>query len=245
MRALVICLVFVAATIWAATVLADGTCADPGWHEPNTHEHGDAPPPWVVGSAWPPFTQCRESHVGYKGIRGVTPSGVESYLIVHILSTAGARSHGDHDYQLWMRDPSGAVSHWGQAGSSNTSMLDFGSPPPLICAKTGVAPSISETNGVEAWYNAEPGSLVFARLRWFIVGPNDAFCPGIVLGDGSQRFATWIVSASRFPGAHAQFVSSTLAPYCATDGKNPAFGCHFKFDRVLTDFAAAPMALPN
>ena len=90
-----------------------------GWHSPgshnglNNHEHGDAPPAWVLASAWQPFTQTRESHTGYKGVYDSSPGGAESYLIGHILSTEAARSHGDHDYQFWLRDPqSGQVFYW-------------------------------------------------------------------------------------------------------------------------------------
>src|SRR5262249_14373885 len=46
--------------------------AGSGWHLPTTHEHGDAPPAWVLASPQQPFTQTRELHVGYKGILGRT-----------------------------------------------------------------------------------------------------------------------------------------------------------------------------
>jgi hypothetical protein len=50
--------------------IADSPAADhpAGWHAPTTHEHGDAPPQWVLRSPVKPFTQTRESHVGYKGV---------------------------------------------------------------------------------------------------------------------------------------------------------------------------------
>lgn len=53
-----------------------------GWHPPgshdglNVHEHGAAPPDWVLTSGHAPFTQTREGHTGYKGVAATSANGV-------------------------------------------------------------------------------------------------------------------------------------------------------------------------
>jgi hypothetical protein len=173
----------------------------------NVHEHGDAPPAWVLDSAWPPFSQSRESHTGYKGAYAVSPGGAESYVITHILATPGARSHGDHDYQLWLRNPgSGEILYY--AG-----VLDFGNPPPLRTVDTGERPIIlgerSATDGCETWYS-RPGALVM-DLGWTICGRYTDFAGNILGGLGAVRTVDWIIPCDRLPAA------STLRQGCRTE----------------------------
>lgn len=189
-----------------------GTHPSTGWHPPVhaasgcyfQHEHGDAPPSWITSA----FTQNRESHVGYKGVLKSMSNGVESYLITHILSTISARSHGDHDYELWIKDPSGGQSHW--AGQ-----LDFGSPPPLRTSDTGERPIIQSIGdgGCETWYS-RPGAAV-VDLGWTICGRYQNFAGVTLGGNGTFRGTDWVIYPDRlatFPGA-----ASTLAQYAVTE----------------------------
>ena len=182
-----------------------------GWHPPVhaasgcyfQHEHGDAPPAWVAQS----FTQNSESHVGYKGVLKSMSNGVESYIITHILSTVSARSHGDHDYALWVKDPSGGISFW-------QGKMDFGSPPPFRLSDTGERPIILSIGdgGCETWYS-RPGNLVF-DLGWTICGRYEAFSGTVLGGNGTFRGTDWTIMKDRlatFPGA-----APTLAQYAQT-----------------------------
>lgn len=184
-----------------------------GWHPPgshdglNVHEHGDEPPAWVYASGHQPFTQSRESHTGYKGAYDTSPGGAQSYLITHILSTSAARSHGDHDYQLWLRNPAtGEVLYY--AG-----VLDFGNPPPLRTTDTGERPIIlgerNATDGCETWYS-RPGVLVM-DLGWTICGRYQDFAGNVLGGLGATRTADWVVPCDRLPAA------STLRQDCRTE----------------------------
>ncbi len=182
-----------------------------GWHAPVhgsgcyfQHEHGDAPPSWVANS----FTQNSESHVGYKGVLKSMANGVESYIVTHVLSTIAARGHGDHDYALWVRDPSGGISFW-------QGKMDFGDPPPLRLSDTGERPIILSVNdgGCETWYS-RPGSLVF-DIGWTICGRYQNFAGVTTGGDGSYRGTDWTIMKDRlssFPGA-----APTLAQYAVNE----------------------------
>lgn len=170
-----------------------------GWHEPgshdglNVHEHGDAPPAWATGA----LTQNRESHTGYKGVYDVSPGGAESYLVAHIISTEGARSHGDHDYQLYVRDPeSGHVFMW-------DGVLCFAepctAPAPERTSDTGERPIIlgerSSTDGCETWYS-DPGEKV-VDVGWTICGRYQAFDGTVLGGVGTFRTIDWIIPCNR------------------------------------------------
>lgn len=193
---------------------APGSHLDPITHRPlNIHEHGAPPPQWVLDSGHTPFIQTRESHVGYKGMYAPSDKGskgVESYLITHILSTVAAASHGDHDFQLWVKTPgTGAVSYW--AG-----LLDFGTPPITRTVDTGERPIILSKPGTmcQTWYQA-PGRLVF-DMGWTICGEYQTI-QGVTLGgNGSYRSADWVIYVSRlseFPGGDPD-----LAKFCTDDG---------------------------
>lgn len=186
-----------------------------GWHTPTTHEHGDPPPAWAVGA----FTQARESHAGYKGTYARMANGVESYLITHILSTAAARSHGDHDYQLWMRDPTGGVSFW-------QGVLDFGTPPALRTSDDGTRPVILSVGdgGCETWYSRAGVNVM--DVGWTICDRYEAFSGAVLAGRGLFRGMDWTVPANRLgaPG-YDGVVAPTLAPFCVVE-----FGvCRFSF----------------
>jgi hypothetical protein len=54
---------------------------------------------------------------------------------VHVLSTTSARSHGDHDAQLWLHGPSGELA-------AISFIADFGNPPSLRTRDAGERPII-------------------------------------------------------------------------------------------------------
>lgn len=189
-----------------ATPTATATPAPPvgGWHPAgshgglNVHEHGDAPPAWVTGA----FSQTRESHTGYKGALGRSPGGVESYLVAHIVSTETARSHGDHDYQLWLRDPeTGQVFSW--QGLLCFSAPDCLAPVPERRSDTGERPIVlgerSTSDGCETWYST-PGGIV-ADIGWTICGRYQGFDGTVLGGVGTFRTVDWVVPCDRLRGA--------------------------------------------
>lgn len=176
-----------------------------GWHPAgshdglNVHEHGIvAPPAWVLASGHPAFSQTRESHTGYKGAYDVSPGGVQSYFIGHIVSTEFARGHGDHDYELWLRDPeTGAVAYY-------TGVLNFGNPGltdpiPERTSDTGERPIALSVNdgGCETWYNRPGYSII--DIGWTICGRYQSFDGTVRGGVGTFRTVDWIVYCSDLP----------------------------------------------
>jgi hypothetical protein len=166
------------------------------------HEHGDAPPQWVTAFAQAnnkplPFSQTRESHTGYKGVFVRHSSGAESYFVGHILSNAMARSHGDHDYQLWLKTTDGKINYW-------DGLLCFAGPctgqPPLRTSDTGERPIILAQNdgACETWYGGAAGGIV--DVEWVICGRNSHFDTSRSSGVGTHRTVSWIFYADRFAG---------------------------------------------
>lgn len=118
------------------------------WHPPvvngctTGHEHGDAPPSWVVNSPLKPMLDNGEAHTGYKGFLFSYQSSkgtVQVYAILHSISTPAARSHQYHNYMIWAKDPAGRVSYW-------QGMADFGDPATARFSRSkgdpGVRPAI-------------------------------------------------------------------------------------------------------
>lgn len=209
-----ICPTIAAPTATATTVPPTATMVMPtqtpvtttGWHVPgthdglNNHEHGDAPPQWVTDAPDKPFTQSRESHTGYKGVYDVSPGGVESYFIGHVISTETARAHGDHDYQLWLRDAdTGAVFYYDGVlcfaepctAPTNERTVDDGSRPIVLGER-------SSTDGCETWYS-DPGNII-ADVGWTICQRYQAFDGTVLGGDGSFRTIDWIIPCDRLTG---------------------------------------------
>ena len=224
------------------------------WHGPsgNTHEHGDAPPAWVLSSNWQPFTQSRESHEGYKGALSTMPNGVQSYFIGHIVGTIFARSHGDHDYQLWIRDLQGNVSYWQgvNLGFSNDPINNPMMAIHLHAKRTGdtdpgTRPIVLGVDGTsisqglaacETWYS-KPGYAVL-DVGWTICGMPQDF-DGVSRGDGTFRTIDWILIPGRFPGRDSVHVAPTLADDCQVQ-----FGvCRFTFLVNSRDYGS--VAGPN
>lgn len=201
-----------------------------GWHPPTTHEHGDAPPAWVLASANPPFSQSRESHVGYKGALAVSPGGVASYLIVHILSTVAARAHGDHDFEMWLLDPETREVFY------VSGILDFGNPPPLRLRDTGERPIIlsADDGPCETWYS-RPGSPPAPDIGWTVCGRYAAFSGEVRGGLGTFRGADWIIPCRRLPAGHP------LADNCRDEFGVP----RLSWLRASHDYRAPGIIAPN
>ena len=217
-----LCLVALALLVAPFVVGAEGDHPAPppvvaahGWHPPTIHEHGDAPPAWVVGSAFQPFTQDAESHIGYKGAFVAYDNGLESYFIAHILTVPSARSHGDHQYQLWMREPNGAVSYWeGWLDFSPTAVPS--DPVPMRTYDTGERPiALAQGDGgCETWYS-KPGANV-VDVEWIVCGRVTNFAGESLGGVGLARLAGWGTYADRLrPGnPYGGVVSPTLVDNC-------------------------------
>lgn len=111
-----------------ATGGAVGTCGEAmdAWHPPvvngcNTgHEHGDAPPDWIVAAGYQAMfhgqfnTSPAENTAKHAAMKGfsTTLNGVDIYFRLHAASNPLDRSARYHSYEAWARDPSGGVSHW-------------------------------------------------------------------------------------------------------------------------------------
>ena len=228
---------------------ADGTCTNYGWHDTtvqhnglNVHEHGDAPPQWVLDSEMPPFAQCRELHQGYKGVYSVSANNVESYAIYHIISTTTAQGLANHDYQLWTREPSGAISTWGKLGSSNTSTLNFGTS--TVCQDPNIKgaprPTKTEFNQTHGWYTLRwPDVGSFLEVQWNITGANEPHCVPTPVTDGTSRNALWTLDRAELNNVDTRVLSPTLQMYCIPSGK----GFALAFNRAQFDYGIA--AVPN
>jgi hypothetical protein len=115
---------------------ATGICREAmnAWHLaivngcPTGHEHGDAPPSWVLDAGYfPTFGHAANTpnenalvhkHSAFKAF-SVHLQGVDIYVVMHLDTNPGGHVSRFHSYQVWARDSSGGVSHW-------HGWLDFG-----------------------------------------------------------------------------------------------------------------------
>lgn len=105
-------------------------CGNPidAWHVKCLHEHGDAPPQWLVDAVnnssllpKPLFNHMHGTgpaentakHAFMKGYRLVDPRGprVEAYAILHGSGVIQERVGRFHSAQVWVKDSSGGVSY--------------------------------------------------------------------------------------------------------------------------------------
>jgi hypothetical protein len=96
------------------------------WHPPvingcaTGHEHGDAPPSWIAAAGYNVSfhghfnTSPTEHTAKHAAMKGFTArfSNADIYFRVHAAANVLDRSARFHSYEVWARDPSGAVSHW-------------------------------------------------------------------------------------------------------------------------------------
>lgn len=107
------------------TVAQDACIPSHTWHAPACgHEHGDAPPQWIMDAG---YTVAFDEHGGFHGNTGETENTIkhmamkgfsatfgdqEVYVRTHIQSNVLDRSARYHSNEIWLRDAQGGVSHW-------------------------------------------------------------------------------------------------------------------------------------
>ena len=111
---------------------------DMHWHAPAAHgdrpvhEHGDAPPAWVIAAGYdvsfshnhgtPGENVAYWKHTAFKGWGGRFSDGQDWYGVFHLDTNPAGQSVRFHSYQLWSKDATGAVSHfsgWMDFGTGN------------------------------------------------------------------------------------------------------------------------------
>ena len=148
------------------------------WHAPGSHDglinhdHGDAPPQWVFDAGYTPGYDHpgmtpNENALKHTAMKGFTArmNGVDVYVIAHLDTHPNGQQTRFHSYQLWMRDPSGGVSHihgWMDFGEGDNAL------PNVATVETcpnfsGVRPVIGVNFpecpvGFENWYSRAGGS---------------------------------------------------------------------------------------
>ena len=178
---------------------------DSHWHAPGAHgdrpahEHGDAPPQWLLDAGYTPsFDHAGGTpgenhpywkHTAFKGWSGRF-ANQDWYGVFHLDFNPGGHVSRFHSYQLWIRDASGAVSHF-------NGWLDFGqgnnTGPNLVLQCEGddnVRPIISPPSldcpvSFESWY-ARAGQAGWMPDFGFNINPN--YYAG---GDPSDP-STWV-----------------------------------------------------
>lgn len=152
------------------------------WHPPGAHgdrpfhEHGAQPPQWVLDAGYMPMFAHAHGTVGenlpyYKhtafkaySARYVSTEGYaqDIYAILHQDFSPAGRASRFHSYQLWVRDPSGAVSHF--SGWNDFGVGDSAGPQLVEVCGTGssVRPVIMVNklgcaDVDEVWYGATYG----------------------------------------------------------------------------------------
>ena len=175
-----------------------GDMVDMYWHPPMAHgdrprhEHGDPPPTWLLdemgagevgevmlfthAGGTPGENVASYKHTAFKGWAGRF-NGVDWYGVFHLDFQPNGRTSRFHSYQLWMRDATGAVSHfngWLDFGEGNSTGPQV---VPLCGSDTGVRPVMTPTQPgcpvrFESWYARAGGSGGWAPDVGFNVNPN-------------------------------------------------------------------------
>lgn len=176
-----------------ATVQPPMNEVDLFWHAPGiahgdrpAHEHGDAPPQWLTDAGirpsfmHPAMTPGENlpywKHTAFKGWAGRF-NGVDWYGIFHLDFQPGGHASRFHGYQLWLRDPSGAISHmhgWLDFGVGNSTGPQV---VPICGNDTGVRPVMTPSQvgcpvRFESWYASAGGSGAWAPDFGFNINPN-------------------------------------------------------------------------
>jgi hypothetical protein len=149
------------------------------WHPPvvdgcnTTHEHGAAPPQWVLDSAFPVHFDHTantpgENAIKHRFFKGYAErfTGIDIYLVFHGDFTPNGWQSRFHSYQFWARDATGAVSHmrgWADFGTGNNTGPQFVAGNDSCGMNDDVRPIIVvNTPGCEtryeSWYASAGGS---------------------------------------------------------------------------------------
>lgn len=182
-----------AATATSTPVMPPGgDMTDMHWHPAGVahgdrpaHEHGDAPPQWVLDAGYDPmFTHdagtpgenvAAYKHTAFKGWAGRF-GAVDWYGVFHLDTNPIGQAGRFHSYQLWMRDAVGAVSHF-------SGWLDFGvgdstgSQKVVVCGTDSQVRPIIMVNQAgcpvrfENWYARAGGSGAWAPDVGFNINP--------------------------------------------------------------------------
>ena len=177
-----------------ATMAPDMT--DMTWHPAGVshgdrpaHEHGDAVPQWVTDAGYAPMFShqagtpgenvANYKHTAFKGWGGtwtVAAGRIDWYGVFHLDTNPVGQAGRFHSYQLWVRDPSGAVSSfngWLDFGTGNNT----GSQKVVVCGTDSQVRPIIMVNRAgcaprfENWYARAGGSGAWAPDVGFNINP--------------------------------------------------------------------------
>lgn len=179
------------------------------WHAPaNGHEHGDQPPQWIMDAGYTVGfdhthgfhgnTSAAENtakHTSMKGMHATFTDKVggtqEVYARVHIASNQMERSARYHSYEMFLKDPAGAVSHWqgwynsGDPVTSRRSRsLNDNGQRPLVLV-TDLA-ALQQRKNCEQWYGFTSGWG--PDLGWTICNSTTMYFP-----EENQYPEYWVV----------------------------------------------------
>jgi hypothetical protein len=166
------------------------------------HEHGDAPPKWVGEAGYEvgfdnmagfmantSEMENMQKHVGMKGFEAEF-QGLKLYARIHLASNVLDRSARYHSYELFIKDKSGAVSHfqgWLNTGDPVTDRIPYhdstfgqaGLDPhrrPIVWGSTKHACTVDHTFCTEFWNMTS--SNWGPTITWAINDPTTYFRVG-------------------------------------------------------------------
>lgn len=183
------------ATPAAPTPTPTPDMTDMMWHAPGAHgdrpahEHGDPVPQWVTDAGYMPMfahdhgtsgeNVAYWKHTGFKQWAGKFTDGQDWFGVFHLDVNPSGQGVRFHSFQLWVRDLSGAVSHW-------SGWMDFGtgsntgSQKVVVCGTdSGVRPIIMVNAAApctqvrfENWYASAGGIGSWRPDFGFNISPN-------------------------------------------------------------------------
>lgn len=210
----VLCAIFtvgmVALSIPSTVGSAQVPTHDPShWHAPGFgHEHGDAPPSWVLDAG---YTVAFDEHGGFHGNTSARENtdkheamkGFEAqfgsqkvYIRTHIQSNVRDRSARYHSNEIWLLDAAGGVSHWQgwmNSGDPNdvydpatqsfkpaSGRISKSKPDPGTRPLVMVVDSAAAAIGAtcEQWYVTNSYEGWGPDIGWTICGANTIYFPG-------------------------------------------------------------------
>lgn len=187
---------------WHAPMI--GTCA-------TGHEHGDAPPAWVVASRWMPMFEHPGNTPGENVLKhtsfnafSMTDDGVDLYVIIHLDTNPNGHTSRFHSYQAWARDSTGAVSYWdlwadfgvgnnteGQVRPGDNCPGGSGGVRPIITVNYQSCPGLT----FETWYS-RAGATAWGWDFGFSTSPNyyAGPTPGTRTSGDLANLANWLAT---------------------------------------------------